>query len=47
MSRFTAKIINAGRVTIPEEIRIARSLQEGDLIELDIVSIVKPPLGVA
>ena len=33
---FLAKIRKRGTVTIPSEIRLALSLKEGDLVELEI-----------
>lgn len=39
--RFIAKIISRGRVTIPEALRIAANLKEGDVIELKFLRVVK------
>jgi len=40
---FSAKVISLGRITIPEELRIVHSIQEGDIIEFEIRSIQKTP----
>lgn len=39
MSRFTVYLRALGRVTIPDEIRQAWGLNEGDLVELEIKSV--------
>ena len=38
---FTVKVISLGRVTIPENIRILHDIQDGDMVELDLLSVQK------
>lgn len=39
--RFIKKIVERGNVTIPSDVREALGIDEGDIVEFDIVSIVK------
>jgi len=38
---FLAKVISSGRITIPEEVREIHKIEEGDIIELQIIKVVK------
>ena len=37
-----ARVVSLGRITIPEELRKLWNLEEGDIIELRILSVHKP-----
>lgn len=39
--RFIKKIVERGNVTIPSDVREALEIDEGDIVEFEIVSIVK------
>lgn len=39
--RFIKKIVERGNVTIPSDVREALDIDEGDIVEFDIVNIVK------
>lgn len=38
-ARFSAKVISLGRITIPDELRKLWSIKDGDIVELEIVSV--------
>ncbi len=38
---FLARVISGGRVTIPEELRELLGIREGDMIELQILKLIK------
>ena len=38
---FLAKVISSGRITIPEEVREIHKIEEGDIIEVQIIKVVK------
>jgi len=41
-TRFSAKVISLGRVTIPDELRTLWHIKDGTIVELDIVSVNNP-----
>jgi len=44
--RFTARVIEGGRVTIPKPIRLATGIERDDLVELRILAVHKRNRGV-
>lgn len=39
--RFIKKIVERGNVTVPSDVREALGIQEGDIVEFDIITVVK------
>jgi AbrB family looped-hinge helix DNA binding protein len=39
--RFIKKIVERGNVTVPSDVREALGIEEGDIVEFDIITVVK------
>ena len=42
MTKFTATVQKLGRITIPNDVRKLRLVEEGDLVEVELVAVHKP-----
>ena len=41
MTEFTARVQALGRVVIPEEVRIEKDIEQGDLVKVKDIEVVK------